>query len=184
MSAVTFDVEYAETRRRLTTFFRYLLIIPHHIVVALWGFVVQVVTFAQWFIVLFTGKRNEGIWDLQNAWLGYYARVYAYGNLLFDPYPPFGTDPGATGVTFSFERPTGANRLTNALRLIWAIPASIITAVLSFAAFFVVLVSWFAIVITGRQSRGMFDFILKVERYAIRTQAYSMLMTDTYPRYE
>ena len=48
----------------------------------------------------------------------------------------------------------------------------------------VLLVSWFAIVITGRLPRGMFDFILRVNRFAFDLTAYSLLMTDIYPRYD
>ncbi|MGO8055950.1 DUF4389 domain-containing protein, partial [Rhizobium leguminosarum] len=46
---------------------------------------------------------------------------------------------------------------------------------------FVVLISWFAIVITGKQPRGLFDFGLNVLRYTLQTNAYILLMTDTYP---
>ena len=59
----------------------------------MWGYLAEILAVVQWFIVLFTGKRNQGLWDLQWAWLGYDSRVYGYVYLLFDPYPAFGTDP-------------------------------------------------------------------------------------------
>ena len=43
--------------------------------------------------------------------------------------------------------------------------------------------SWFSIVITGKQSSGLYDFILKAVRYLLQTQAYALLLTDTYPKY-
>ena len=82
-------------------------------------------------------------------------------------------------TTFTYEEP--ANRLTNGLRFIWAIPAIVIAAVLGIAMFFVVIVSWFVIVITGKHPRGMFGFILQVFRYILQTHSYVLLMTDTYP---
>jgi hypothetical protein len=45
-------------------------------------------------------------------------------------------------------------------------------------------VCWVAIIVTGKQPRGMFDFLLKVHRYCTRTNAYTMLLTDTYPAFE
>lgn len=49
--------------------------------------------------------------------------------------------------------------------------------------FFVLIATWFVIMFTGRQSRGMFDFILKVTRFDVRLNGYGLLMTDEYPRY-
>ena len=59
-----------------------------------WGYLAQILAVVQWFIVVFTGKRNEGIWNLQQSWLGYYGRVTRLRRLLFDEYPAFGTEPG------------------------------------------------------------------------------------------
>ena len=36
----------------------------------------------------------------------------------------------------------------------------------------------------ARSRRGMFDFLVKVHRYGVRTNAYVTLLTDTYPKYE
>jgi hypothetical protein len=184
MSSVSYDVVYREDRNRLTTAFRMILVIPHLILAGLWAYLAEFLAVIQWFIVLFTGKRNESIFDLQNQWLGYATRVYSYYSLMYDPYPPFGTEAGETGVTYALPYEEPGNRLTNGLRFIWAIPAIIIMSVLVIAGLFVALASWFAIVITGKHPRGMFDFLRKVHRYAIQTQAYVFLMTDTYPKYD
>lgn len=154
MSAFTYDVEHSETRNRVTVAFRIILAIPHLIVSQVWGYLAQVLAVVQWFIILFTGNRNEDIWKLQKSWLEYSCRVVGYTDLLFDPYPAFGTAPGPVPVRsdIAFEGP--ANRLTSGLRLIWLIPALVIAAVFGIAAAVVVVISWFAIVITGRQPRG------------------------------
>ena len=73
-------------------------------------------------------------------------------------------------VAFGTDYRPEANRLTNALRLIWIIPALIVAIVVTIGQSFVLLVSWFAIVITGRQSRGMFDFILARQPIRVRPQ--------------
>ena len=184
MSAATYDVVYTESRNRVTTLFRYILAIPHLIVSAAWGYFAQILAVVQWFIVLFTGKRNRSIWGLQNDYVGYNTRVGSYVALMYDSYPPFGTDVGATGVTYSLEFEESANRLTNALRLLWAIPAAFIAVFVSIGACFVVVVSWLAIVLSGKHPRGMFDFVLKALRFSVRLNTYAMLMTDTYPKFE
>jgi hypothetical protein len=183
MSAPTFDVTYAEQRNRLTVAFRIILGIPHLIVAQLWGYVVQLLAVIQWFIILFTGKRNDGIWNFQTSWWQYYARVNAYTSLLHDVFPPFGTDAGNVPVQTTITNDEPVNRLTNALRIIWVIPAVIIGILLFIAAFVVEVISWFAIVITGSHPLGMWDFIHKAMRYMMQLQAYSLLMTDSYPKY-
>jgi len=183
VAAFKYDVVYTEERNRLTTAFRIILAIPHLIIVQVWAYLTEILAVIQWFIVLFTGKRNEGLWNLQNAWLGYYCRVYGYVDLLYDPYPAFGTDPGPVPVTTQFSYDEPADRLTNGLRFIWAIPAIVIAAVLGIAMFFVLIVSWFAILFTGKHPIGMFDFILRVFRYILQTYSYVLLMTDTYPNW-
>ena len=94
VAALTYDISYDETRSRLTTAFRIILAIPHVIVMTVWGYLAEILAFIQWFIILFTGKRNQALWDLQWAWLGYAGRVHGYTNLMYDPYPAFGTVAG------------------------------------------------------------------------------------------
>lgn len=183
VSAFTYDVEYQEDRNRLTVAFRIILAIPHLIVAQVWGYLAQILALIQWFVILFTGKRNEGMWTLQQSWLGYYSRVMGYLDLLYDQYPAFGTDVGSVPVRSAITFEESANRLTSALRLIWIIPAAIIGAVVGIGAVVVLVISWFAIVITGKQSKGMWDFVLKVARYTFQLQSYGLLMTDVYPKF-
>jgi hypothetical protein len=185
MNLVSYDVTASGARNRVTVAFRLILLIPHAIVMQVWGYFAQILGVVQWFVVLFTGTRNEGIWRLQDQWLGYSSRVWGYGALLHDVFPPFGPDPnGAVPSRYAFEYAGPANRLTNGLRLIWVLPAAILAALIGIAAEVLAIISWFAIVITGSQPQGMFDFIQKAVRYGLRVQSYALLMTDTYPKYE
>ena len=126
MALVTFDVPYSEPRNRLTNAFRWILAIPHLMFVAVWGYAAELVAVVQWFIILFTGQRNSGIWQFQRSWFGYSARVTSYTYHLFDQYPAFGTDPGNVPVHVELRDEEPADRLTNGLRFIWVIPALII----------------------------------------------------------
>ncbi len=103
---------------------------------------------------------------------------------MYDTYPNFGLEKKDESVHFALDYEEPANRLTNALRLIWAIPALITTIGLVISGDVVTLICWFAILFTGTQPSGMFDFLIKAYRYALRTSAYVSLLTDTYPKYE
>jgi hypothetical protein len=183
VSTITYDVTHEESRNRLTVAFRIILAIPHLIVSQVWGYLAQILAVIQWFIVVFTGKRNQGIWNLQQSWLGYYGRVLGYTDLLYDQYPAFGTDSGSVPVRSAISFEETGNRLTVGLRFLWAIPAIVIGLLVGIAGTVVVVISWFAIVITGKQSRGMWDFVLKTARYTLQLQAYCLLMTDVYPKF-
>ena len=183
MSAVGYDVTYEEQRNRLTVAFRFILAIPHLIVSQVWGYLAQIVGVIQWFIIVFTGKRNEGLWNLQQSWLGYYSRVLGYMSLLYDPYPAFGTDPGNAPVRTEISYEESANRLTTGLRFLWIIPALIVAILVGIASAVVTLISWFAILFTGKQPRGMWEFVLKSVRYTLQLQSYGLLMTDDYPKF-
>jgi hypothetical protein len=183
VSTITYDVGYEESRNRLTVAFRYFMAIPHSILAGLWTYVAEFLAFIQWFIVVFTGKRNQGIWRMQSNWLGYYARVVGYTSLLYDRYPAFGTEAGSEPVRSAITYEESANRLTNGLRFLWIIPALVIGLFVAIGAGVVTIISWFAIVITGKQPRGMWEFVLKVTRFSLQVQAYGLLMTDVYPKY-
>lgn len=183
MSQATLECPYTENRNRGTVAIRLILAIPHLIVAAVWGIAVQVAVVVHWFICVITGKRNQGIWTFVNGFLGYNARVGTYVGLLHDVFPPFGTAQGTVPAVYghSFDEPV--NRLTAALRIIWAIPALVISYLLNIANQVLALISWFAIVITGKQPRGLFDFMLKAQRYATQTLTYVSLQTDVYPKF-
>ena len=184
MAQVQLDVPYNEgPRNRGTVAIRIILAIPHLLIVGVWGYVIELVSVVHWFIQVFTGKRNQGLFDFTNRYLGYASRVNTYVGLLFDEYPGFIDDAGKTPVQYNLDYDESVNRLTAGLRIIWAIPALIIAMVLGIAVFFVTILTWFTILITGKHPRGQFDFQLKVNRYMMQTNAYIGLMTDDYPQY-
>ena len=63
-----------------------------------------------------------------------------------------------------------------------AIPHYIMLAVLGVIAIVAVVIAWFAILITDRYPRGLFDYVVGVGRWSLRVQAYAfLLVTDRYP---
>ena len=185
MAVLEFDITSPPTQRnRLSVGLRIFYAIPHLILAYVWQYLAQILALLQWFVVLFTGKRNQGMWNMQQQFLLYYGRVLGYIDLLYDePYPPFGTDAGAVPVRQSLEFEQQANRLTCALRFLWIIPAAIISIFVGIWSGVLMIVSWFSIVLTGKQSPTMYDFIKRAARFHLQVQAYGFLMTDTYPKF-
>ena len=109
-------------------------------------------------------------------------RVWAYLALLTDEYP---STVEEQNVHLDLDYPDVEEDLNRWLPLVkWllAIPHFIILIVLSVAAFFAVVIAWFAILFTGRYPRGLFDFVVGVGRWWLRVEAYAMLLvTDRYP---
>ncbi len=181
MTRPTLDLTNSPQRKRLTVAFRAILAIPHAIALNIWDNLIQIVAVIQWFIILFTGKRNKGIWTLQNSWLSYAARVESYEALLYDKWPSFGEPTADDVIRYSFEYKAETNRASNFFRIVLVIPAFFVYIFLVLCGLCVGVVSWFAILFTGRHPQCMFNFLLKVTRFSMAIRAYVALMTDEYP---
>jgi hypothetical protein len=83
-------------RNRLTVGFRFLLVIPQVLVLALLEIVSAVVTLIAFFVVLFTGRWPEGMRTFVLNIVRWYLRVETYYLLLTDDYPPFELEPQTT----------------------------------------------------------------------------------------
>ena len=58
-----YSVDYPERSSRLLIFVRWLLVIPHLIILYFFRIAVSVTTFIAWFAILFTGRYPRGLWD-------------------------------------------------------------------------------------------------------------------------
>ncbi len=193
------SVDYPDRElNRLTTFFRLITIIPIAIVLSLvngsvfrWGqengWVVAlsaggVLFLATMLMLVFKQKYPRWWFDWNIALTKFSTRVAAYLALLRDEYPS--TDE-EQAVHIEIPYPDAKKDLNQWLPLVkWflAIPHYIVLFFLAIAAFFVVVMTWFAILFTGRYPRGFFDFVVGVMRWSLRVLAYAALLTtDEYP---
>jgi hypothetical protein len=105
------------------------------------------------------------------------------------PPPPPGyqpATPGAPGGGAYVVRADASHqeeyaRFMPLIKWLLLIPHYVCLAFLGFAAFVVFVIAWFAVVFTRTYPRGMFDFVLGVQRWGWRVGAYLFLLTDEYP---
>jgi Domain of unknown function (DUF4389) len=79
--------------------------------------------------------------------------------------------------------PSPRNRLTCAIRLIWAIPQLFVLLFLNIVAFFAVIAAWFVALFTGRLDGPLREFLAGVLRWNIRVEGYFYFLTDAYPAF-
>ncbi len=180
---------------------KWLLAIPHYIVlVFLWAAFV-VMTIVAFFAILFTRRYPRGIFDFNVGVLRWTWRVafYSYGALGTDRYPPFMLDevadyPAKLHVDYPEQL---SRRLVLVKWWLLAIPQYVIVAILLGGGGWwlwwdrdawgpgliavLVVIAGFALLFTTRYPKGLFDFVLGLDRWAFRVAAYAGLMTDRYP---
>jgi hypothetical protein len=86
-------------------------------------------------------------------------------------------------VTFEADYVEQHSRLTSFFRLLLAIPLLIWAYVYGIVASIAIVIAWFAIVITGRFPKGLYEFIAGWTRFITRVTGYVSLLTDTYPSF-
>ena len=198
----TLDVDYPDRPlNRLTTFFRVFTIIPIAIVLATVSGSSQIYSggsgsgktlivvgaggllFAgPLLMILFRQKFPRWWFDWNLELTRFTSRVTLYAALLDDQYPST-DEQQSLHLNIDYpDVPQDLNRWLPLVKWFLAIPHYIVLVVLGFFAFFAIVIAWFAILITGRYPRGLFNFVVGVFRWSIRVRAYMyLLVTDQYP---
>ena len=95
--SVHLDYPYPDVQRDLNRWLplvKWLLAIPHYIVLFFLGIAAFVVVIVAWFAILFTGRYPRGLFDFVEGVIRWYNRVVAYAGVLdTDRYPPFRLSP-------------------------------------------------------------------------------------------
>jgi hypothetical protein len=172
------------SQRRLTILVRIILLIPHFIVLYCLALAASVVAFLGWWAALFTGRLPQWAGEFLSGLLRWAARVFAYGFLLTDAYPPFTLDDIPTyPVRLAFPAPQRLNRAAVFFRIILVIPAWFVGAVIGFGAGTLMgFIAWLITLVTGRLPAPYHQAFTAVIRYQVRYYAYWLMLTPTYPR--
>jgi hypothetical protein len=184
---------------------KWLLIIPHAIVLFFLWIAFVVLTVVAFFAILFTGRYPRGIFDFDVGVLRWTWRVsyYSYSALGTDRYPPFTLGevpdyPARLSVAYPGELSRG---LVLVKWWLLALPHYLIIGVFTGGAFagyeqanhhgnwwygsgligLLVCIAALALLFAGRYPRGIYDLVMGMNRWVFRVGAYAALMTDDYP---
>lgn len=201
------NIDYPESLDRVSTLFRLVWAIPIFIILGLLtataGDTVTVITdsgevvsritttglgivgglfVATMLMIVFRQRYPRWWFDFSLALNRFSNRIGAYLGLLTDRYP---STEAEQSVHLDLDYPDVEQDLSRWMPLVkWllAIPHYIVLAFLAVGAVVAILIAWFAILITGRYPRPLFDYVVGVGRWALRVQAYTtLLITDRYP---
>ena len=207
--AARLEIDYPEKLDRLTTFFRILWIIPIAIILGLISGAGETITntvflnqagevirktqetvgglaaglvSATALMILFRRLYPRWWFDFSRELTRFEARVSAFAGLLTDRYP---STVDEQSVHLEIDYPnveTDLNRWYPLIKWLLVIPHYFVLFFLSIPSFFALIIAWFAILVTGRYPRGLFNFNVGVSRWWLRVRAYAfLLVTDRYP---
>jgi hypothetical protein len=202
---VRVDASFDSPLSRWLWLVKWVLVIPHYMVLAFLWLAFVVLSVAAFFAILFTGRYPRGIFEFNVGVLRWTWRVqyYAIGAFGTDRYPPFTlADDPRYPAHLEIDYP---RHLSRGLVLVkwWllAIPQYIVVGLFTGSG------AWFAwhygstntgwggvgligilaliaaviLLVTGEYPRQIFDFVLGMNRWVLRVAAYAGLMTDDYP---
>lgn len=174
-----FDVAYPQRLSRLLIFVKWLLLLPHLLVLWVLQIVVSIVSFIAFFAILITGRYPKELWDISLSILRWHIRVSVYAALMRDEYPPFGDQ--SYPIRLEMVYPTRLSRWKIFVKWLLIIPHTVALWVLGILSGLAAVIAWFAILITGEYPRTLFDFNVGVLRWSTRVSIYVLLMSDVYP---
>lgn len=195
---LTYTVDYPDRPLdRLSTGLRFLWIIPIAAIAALltsgtasgegtdyswsWAAAGGILFAPVLLMILFRQKYPRWWFDWNLNLTRFLARVGSYALLLRDEYPSTDEEQ-AVHVDFPYPDATQLNRWLPLVKWFLALPHWVLLWFLWIGVLACVIVAWFAILFTGTYPRGLFDFVVGVNRWSLRVTAYAfLLITDRYP---
>ena len=184
---------------------KWVLVIPHVIVLFFLWIAFTALSIVAFFAILFTTRYPRPLFEFNVGVLRWTWRVnyYAYSALGTDQYPPF-TLAEVPGNPAQFHVPYPEHLSRGLVLVKWwllALPHLLIVGILAGGGAslagnadtrdytwtaggligLLVIIAAVALAFTGRYPRGLYDLILGLNRWVLRVAAYTSLMTDAYP---
>jgi hypothetical protein len=179
---VHLDVDRQDDYSRFMPLIKWLLAIPHFIVLIVLGIGAAIVAFISFFAVLFTGRYPEGMFNYMVGFHRWATRVIAYTFLMVDPYPPFTLDDDPSyPVRFDIDYPEHVERWRPLLTWLLVIPFLIVAYFVYILAEIMVFFAFFTILFTRQFPEGLFNIAKIGLRWNARGSAYAYWMVTRYP---
>lgn len=178
---VTYDIEYPGELSRWLIFVKWLLAIPHFVVLYLLSILTNICIIIAFFSILFTKRYPRGLFNFVLGVNRWSANVGAYTFLMRDEYPPFSMDAGVYPVTYDVEYPEELSRWLIFVKWLLAVPHLIVLVLLYIVVLVIYVIAFFSILFTKTFPESMFRFVIGTLRWQSRVNAYVYLMRDEYP---
>ena len=177
---------------------KWLLLIPHVIVLVFLFIAVLGVTLVAFFAILFTGRYPSALFGFTVGVLRWAWRVgyYGYSALGTDRYPPFALcDDPAYPARLQIDEPARLSRGLVLVKWLLAFPHGLVLGALLGTTVYVdggsartpglisilVLIAAVGLLFTGRYLPGVHPLVVGLDRWVVRVAAYVLLLTDAYP---
>ena len=176
------EVDYPERLDRITTLLRLILIIPVVLLLSLMSYVGNNVVVLPTLVTLLVRRKYPRWWfEFNLEYTRFTGRVNAYGALLTDRYPSLDEEQSVR-IELDYPDAANLNRFLPLIKWLLALPHYIVLALLMVASLLAEIVAWLAILATEKYPRPLFNFVVSVQRYNLRVNAYAfLLVTDRYP---
>ena len=175
-------------RNRQTVFFRWILVAPVVVFVALfaqmshWGFTTVVVCAPVTLTLLFRGVYPSYALTFNHAMMELSTRVAAYALLLTDEFPSIERNPNISVIFPDVEGGKKLSRRLPLIKWIFAIPLYIVGAIYLLLSLVLTLFAWISTSISGTYPEWAANIVLGTLEYWNRVYGYSIaLVTDDYP---
>jgi len=186
---ITHQEKYSRGQLILRTLFGLIYIgIPHFFLllfVSIWSAILSFITF---WIVLFTGKFPESIFNFQIGMSNWSLRLQAVLGNMVDGYPAFFPKGVSDSVKLEVPRPEKVSRGLVILRLLFGaiyvyIPHGFCLLFRQIASSFLGFLAWFAILFAGVYPARWHAFNVGTFRWSTRVGLYMGYFTDEYPKF-
>jgi Domain of unknown function (DUF4389) len=179
---VRMEVAYPAELNRWLPLVKWLLVIPHFIVLFFVGIGAFFVIIWAFFAVLFTGRWPRAAFDYIVGTFRWAYRVAAYFHLMVDPYPPFtfADDPDYP-VRLTVDYPERIDNWRPLVQWLLAIPYLFVAGILYWITGVLTIVAFFTILFTKQIPRGVFEVMVPGLRWNARGNAYAYFLNSRYP---
>ncbi len=186
---LTFEIKHQEQYSRgellLRSFFGWLyIVIPHYFLLLFYSLWHALLSFAAWFVILFTGKTPEWFYTATLNLMRWSTRLTARMFNLSDGYPSFGPNGTDDATTVDFPLihiGRGQLIIRTLFGVIMIIPHIFCIYFRMIGLLFVNIISWFAVLFTGKMPAGMHEFSVATLRWGMRLSLYINFLSEGYP---
>jgi hypothetical protein len=204
--AVRVQAVYDPAPSRWLWLIKWLLVIPHAILLGFLWIAVFIISIVAAVAILFTGRYPRGLYEFTLGVLRWQWRVAFYALTLgTDRYPPFSLDEEPDyPARLDIDYPQHLSHWLWLVKWLLAIPHLIIVGILGAMAWttawnvtwttadtrygggigltgLLALIAGIVLLFSGRYPQPFFDLIVGFQRWTLRVAAYMLLMRDEYP---